>query len=154
MTTTPARLPRALVLHADPGTLRGVRRSLEARRFTVLSAGDGGGGLGLLLDELLDLDVLVFAPVKFARGTRQSLAQFESAIRALPEVQECFMLMGEWDFLLKVVTRDVAGYETFLREKLSVLPAVQAVHSSIALTPVKDSTALPLELAVGAGGRG
>src|SRR5574341_455884 len=61
MTTTPARHPRALVLHADPDALRDVRRSLEARRFTVLSAGDGSSGLGLLLDELLDLDVLVIA---------------------------------------------------------------------------------------------
>ena len=56
------------------------------------------------------------------------------------------MLMGAVDFLLKVVTRDVASYEQFLREKLSRIPAVQEVRSSIALTPVKETTELPLEL--------
>jgi CheY-like chemotaxis protein len=61
MTTTTARRPRALVLDADPDALRDVQRSLEALRFAVLSAGDGASGLGLLLDELLDLDALVIA---------------------------------------------------------------------------------------------
>ncbi len=101
--------------------------------------------VALLDRQRLGLDVMVFAQVRFARGSRQSLAEFESTIRAMPEVQECYMLMGEVDFLLKVVTRDVAGYERFLREKLSRIPAVQEVHSSIALTPVKATTELPLE---------
>jgi DNA-binding Lrp family transcriptional regulator len=54
--------------------------------------------------------------------------------------------MGEMDFLLKVVTRDVASYEAFLRGRLSRLAAVGEVRSSMALTPVKESTSLPLEL--------
>jgi Lrp/AsnC family transcriptional regulator len=101
--------------------------------------------VALLDRQSLGLDVMVFVQVRFARGSRQSLADFEATIRAMPEVQECYMLMGEVDFLLKVVTRDVAGYERFLREKLSRIPAVQEVHSSIALTPVKATTELPLE---------
>lgn len=107
--------------------------------------------VALLDRRALGLDVLVFAQVKFAHGTRQSLAEFEAEIRALPEVLDCYMLMGDWDFLLKVVTRDVASYESFLRNKLSLLPAVLEVHSNIALTPVKNSTALPLELVPGEG---
>ena len=105
--------------------------------------------VALLDREKLGLGVLVFAQVNYARGARQSLADFEATIRSFPEVQECYMLMGEVDFLLKVVTRDVASYEQFLREKLSRIPAVQDVRSSIALTPVKDSTELPLELVAG-----
>ena len=50
-----------------------------------------------------------------------------------------------------VVTRDVASYEAFLREKLARVPAVRDVRSSMALTPVKEGTELPLEL-VAAGG--
>ena len=100
--------------------------------------------VALLDRERLGLGVMVFAQVKFARGARQSLADFEDTIRAFPEVQECFMLMGEVDFLLKVITRDVTAYEQFLREKLSKIPAVQEVRSSIALTPVKETTELPL----------
>lgn len=102
--------------------------------------------VALLDRQRLGLGVLVFAQVKYARGARQSLAAFEDTIRSFPEVQECYMLMGEVDFLLKIVTRDVAAYERFLREKLSRVPAVREVRSSIALTTVKESTELPLEL--------
>ena len=110
------------------------REGLIRRRVAVLDR------------DRLGLGVIVFAQVKFARGARQSLAEFEDAVRRFPEVQECYMLMGEVDFLLKVITRDVAAYERFLREKLSLIPAVLEVRSSMALTVVKESTELPLEL--------
>ncbi len=57
--TSPTRRLRALVLDDDPAALRAVRRALESRRFSVLSAPDGVAGLDVLLDELLYLDVLV-----------------------------------------------------------------------------------------------
>lgn len=110
------------------------REGLIRRRVAVLDR------------DRLGLGVVVFAHVKFARGARQSLAEFEDAVRRFPEVQECYMLMGEVDFLLKVVTRDVAAYERFLREKLSLIPTVLEVRSSMALTVVKETTELPLEL--------
>jgi DNA-binding Lrp family transcriptional regulator len=70
--------------------------------------------------------------------------EFEQQVRAFPEVLECHMLMGEKDFLLKVVTRDVEAYEQFLRHRLSTLPSVQEVQSSMALTTVKQTARLPL----------
>ena len=105
--------------------------------------------VALLDSKKLGLGVTVFAEVKIGRGSREAVGQFEYAVRALPEVQECHMLMGDTDYLLKVVTRDVATYEGFLREKLARLPAVGGVRSSMALTPVKESTSLPLELVSG-----
>lgn len=102
--------------------------------------------VALLDRQRLGLGVMVFVQVKLARGARAALLEFEAAIRAFPEVQECHMLMGEIDFLVKVVTRDVASYEVFLRDKLARIPAVRDVHSSMALTPVKETTALPLDL--------
>ncbi len=109
--------------------------------------------VALLDRDRLGLGVMVFAQVQYARGARQSLAEFEATIRAFPEVVECYMLMGEVDFLLKIITRDVASYEQFLRDKLSCIPAVRDVRSSIALTPVKETTELPLELVVAAARR-
>jgi len=105
--------------------------------------------VALLDSKKLGLGVTVFTEVKIGRGSREAVGKFEEAVRALPEVQECHMLMGDTDYLLKVVTRDVATYETFLREKLARLPAVGGIRSSMALTAVKESTALPLELVVG-----
>ena len=57
--------------------------------------------------------------VRFARENTETLNAFEAAIRAAPEVQECYMLMGDVDFLLRVVTRDVQTYEHFLRQTLA-----------------------------------
>ena len=94
----------------------------------------------------LGFNVMVFVQVKLVRGARNSLAEFERTVQAFPEVLECHMLMGETDFLLKVVTRDVEGYERFLRERLSMIPSVQEVQSSMALTTVKSSAQLPLAM--------
>lgn len=102
--------------------------------------------VALLDRNKLGLGVVVFVQVKIARGSKQSLGQFEDTVRRFPEVQECHMLMGEIDFLLKVVTRDVASYEEFLRAKLSRLAAVGEVRSSMVLSPIKETTALPLDL--------
>ena len=108
--------------------------------------------VALLDRQKLGLGVVVFVQVKIARGSKHSLAQFEDTVRRFPEVQECYMLMGEIDFLLKVVTRDVASYEDFLRGKLSRLTAVGEVRSSMVLSPIKATTALPLDLVPAQGG--
>jgi Lrp/AsnC family transcriptional regulator len=52
--------------------------------------------------------------------------------------------MGETDFLLRIVTRDIKSYEAFFLDHLSRIPAVQSVNSSIALSVIKETTALPL----------
>ena len=75
---------------------------------------------------------------------RKHVLAVEAAMRAFPEVLECHMLMGETDFLLKVVTRDVEEYERFLRDRLSSLASVLEVQSSMALTTVKQTARLPL----------
>jgi Lrp/AsnC family transcriptional regulator len=90
--------------------------------------------------------VMVFVHVKLVRGARDSLPEFEQQVRGFPEVLECHMLMGETDFLLKVVTRDVEAYEKFLRHRLSTLPSVHEVQSSMALSTVKQTGRLPLEM--------
>ncbi len=97
----------------------------------------------------LGLDILVFALIKLTAHGRRSLPQFAEDIQAFPEVQECFTLMGDMDFLLRIVTRDVYSYERFFYDHLSQLPGVQEVHSSIAMSEIKSTTALPLSLIKG-----
>ena len=100
-----------------------------------------------LLDrKKLGLNVLVFAQVKLAAHGRQTLPEFEETVRGLPEVMECYTLMGATDYIIKVVTRDVESYERFFRENLSQLPAVRETNSAIALSEIKHTTALPLVL--------
>ncbi len=100
-----------------------------------------------LLDrKKLGLNVLVFAQVKLAAHGRATLPEFEETVRQLPEVLECYTLMGATDYIIKVVARDVETYEHFFREKLSQLPAVRETNSAIALSEIKHTTALPLSL--------
>lgn len=100
--------------------------------------------VALLDRRKLGLNLEVFVEVRFSRDDSQSMHNFEEAIRAAPEVLECFMLMGEVDFLLRVVARDVDDYERFLRKKLAIMPGVRGIKSSIALSTVKSTTVLPL----------
>ena len=131
---------------ADVAKQVGLSQSPCWRRIARLEhAGFIRQRVALLNRKKLGLGVVVFAQVKVVRGSRDALAEFEAAVRSFPEVQECYMLMGDTDFLLKVITSDVDAYEEFLRLKLVRLPAVGGVRSNMALTPVKESTALPLE---------
>lgn len=101
-----------------------------------------------LLDRAaLGLDVTIFAQVKLANTGRDAIQEFEKAIRDRAEVLECFTLTGEWDFLLKIVTRNMKAYEAFYLDYLSRIPCVRAVNSSVAVTVIKESTALPLSAA-------
>ena len=100
--------------------------------------------VALLDRNALGLDVTIFAHVKLANTSRDAIAEFEIAIRDRAEVLECYTLTGEWDFLLKIVTRNIKAYEAFYLDYLSRIPCVQSVNSSVAVTVIKESTALPL----------
>lgn len=98
-----------------------------------------------ILDRVkLGLDVVVFVQVRLSTQGRDAIAQFDKAIRDRPEVLDCYTLTGEWDFCLRIVTRDMKEYEAFFLDHLSKIPNVQSVNSSIAVTVVKESTVLPL----------
>ncbi|MCP3983264.1 MAG: Lrp/AsnC family transcriptional regulator [bacterium] len=105
--------------------------------------------VALLDPEALGLNTVVFASVRLSAQGQTSLPDFEAAVRNYPEVVECYTTSGGVDFLLRVVTRDMRDYEDFLRNHLLQMPAVQEVHSRIAITQVKYTTALPLELTAG-----
>jgi Lrp/AsnC family transcriptional regulator len=100
--------------------------------------------VALLDRNALGLDLTIFAHVKLATTGRDALGEFEAAIRDRAEVLECYTLTGEWDFLLKIVTKNIKAYEAFYLDYLSRIPTVRSVNSSIAVTVIKESTALPL----------
>ena len=100
---------------------------------------------GMVFDrKKLGFDTMVFAHVKLTAHGRSKVAEFGDTIRQFPEVMECHLLLGHVDFLLRIVTPDLEAYERFFFERLSQLPDVQEVTSSIALTEVKYTTELPV----------
>jgi Lrp/AsnC family transcriptional regulator len=135
----------ATVPVAEIAEKAGLSQSTCWRRINLLEeAGVIRARAALLEPEALGLEVVVFANVKLSAHGRRSLNEFEEAIAIFPEVVECYTMSGEIDFLLKIVTKDIAAYEHFLRATLLQMPSVQEVHSHIALSQVKYTTALPL----------
>ena len=86
----------------------------------------------------------VFVHIGLHREEQSELAAFENAVRDIPEVMECFLMTGEFDYLLRVVVADMADFERLHRDALTRLPGVARVNSSVAIRTVQKKTELPL----------
>lgn len=91
------------------------------------------------------LGVMVIAHVKMARHGRDVLPKFLEAIKLFPQVIECHTLMGDVDFLLKILVASVEDYEQFFWQKLSKIDGVQEISSSISMSQTVNTTRLPLQ---------
>ena len=134
-TRSSAELADAVGLSQSPAW----RRVQRLRAEGVIKA-----EVALLDRRKLGLNAQVFAQVKLTAHGRTHLDEFAEAISAFPEVLECHVLMGAVDFLLRIVTADVDAYERFFFDKLSRVPGVQEVNSTVALSEIKCTTALPI----------
>jgi len=94
--------------------------------------------------EKVGLNTMVFAHVKLTSHGRSNLAEFSDAVQEFPEVLDCYVVLGNVDFLLRIVTEDIKAYEQFFFEKLSQLPGIQEVNSSIVLSDIKHTNVLPI----------
>jgi Lrp/AsnC family transcriptional regulator len=98
-----------------------------------------------LLDrEKLGLETLVYVQVKLSVHGRANLSEFSDTMMAYPEIQECHLVMGAYDFLLKIVVEDIGSYERFFLERLSRTPGVQEFNSMVAMSEVKSTARLPV----------
>jgi Lrp/AsnC family transcriptional regulator len=102
--------------------------------------------VALLDRRKLDLSTQLFVQVKVLRNDRASLAEFTEAIRTFPEVLECHVVLGAYDFLLRVIVRDMQAYERFYFGKLAGVPNIREVNSFVAALEVKNTTSLPFRL--------
>lgn len=96
--------------------------------------------------ELLGLNVTVMASVKLATHDSEATDAFRKEILDLPEVLECYVLLGNVDVLLKIVVPDMRYYEIFFYQKLSQLPSVREVNSSVVMSEVKNTSVLPISI--------
>lgn len=92
----------------------------------------------------LGLNVTLYASVKLATHDSEATTAFRAHIKHLPEVLECYVLLGSTDVLLKIIVPDMRYYEEFFYQRLSQLPSVREVNSSVVMSEVKKTSALPL----------
>jgi len=100
--------------------------------------------VALLDSERLEMDVTVFVEVSVTDHSSESIREFVRTVEEMPEVLECFFVSGGRDFILKVVTKDIASYRQFTISKLGNLPHVGKIESIFVLSTEKSETALPV----------
>jgi DNA-binding Lrp family transcriptional regulator len=99
----------------------------------------------LLNQKKAGLTGTVFVHIALRREEQSQLAEFEAAVQNIPEVMECHLMTGEFDYLLRVVIADMADFERLHNDSLTRLPGVSRVNSSVAIRTVRKTTELPLQ---------
>lgn len=94
----------------------------------------------------LDAGCVMIVMVVLDKTSDDALERFNEAVRRIPEVQGCYMIAGNFDYLLKIRTRDVDKYRAVLGHQISQLPNVHQTHSFIVMELVKDGVTVPVPL--------
>jgi Lrp/AsnC family transcriptional regulator, leucine-responsive regulatory protein len=115
------------------------------RRVRALEQSGLIAGYGAQINqEKAGFPVNVFINITLDRQDQADLQSFEQAVRRIPEVMECYLMSGDYDYLLRVVVADMADFERIHSQHLTRLPGVVRVHSSFALRTVQKSAAVPI----------
>jgi DNA-binding Lrp family transcriptional regulator len=130
-----AELARAVGLSPSPCLRRVQRLEKEGviRRYVAL-----------VDQNEVDLPVSVFVMVSLEKQVEAALEAFEGRVRKCPEVMECYLMTGDCDYMLRIVTANLQAYERFLMDHLTRFPGVASIRSSFALKQVAYRTALPI----------
>lgn len=119
--TTPPCIERVRKLERD-GFIKGYSANLSAQRL----------GVGLV----------VFVQVSLDRTSKQAFEDFRNAIKRLSSVQECYLVTGSFDFLVKARVRDMAAYRDLLEDELLGLPGVSDSTSIAVMETVKETLSI------------
>ncbi len=133
-----SNLELAQAVHLSPAQCNRRHRRLEERGYVKrYEARLDAAKVGLV--------VLAIVHVTMERGHIREVVKFRDTIASLAQVQECYAVTGDFDYVLKVVARDLKALSDFLLGTLAQLPGVNGVRSSVCLDEVKCTSALPLD---------
>jgi Lrp/AsnC family leucine-responsive transcriptional regulator len=121
---------------SESATLRRVRHLEESGLIEGYTA--------LINQQKAGFPVNVFVNITLERQDENDLRMFEEAVRKIPEVMECYLMSGEYDYLVRAVVADMADFERLHSKQLTRLPGVARVHSSFALRTVQKARELPI----------
>jgi|TARA_R110000850_G_scaffold109659_1_gene222753 Lrp/AsnC family leucine-responsive transcriptional regulator len=100
------------------------------------------GYVAVIDKEKVDKAFLVFCQIKLVQHTKEYLTKFENEVMALSEVMECYHISGEYDYLLKILVKDMPSFREFMVTKLTTLQHIGSTQSSFSINEVKCETAL------------
>lgn len=130
---------------ADLAEKAGLSASSCHRRVKLLEERGVISGYAASLDrKQLGFANEFFVEVSLAAQTEEAFEKFEKALQRVPEILECHLMSGQFDYLLRVIAKDAEDYERIHRTRLARLPGIQRIQSSLALRTVKDWSGYPV----------
>lgn len=111
-------------------------RALEKKKIII--------GYAAQVDQAkVDLPVTGFMRIRLSQHTEQAINDFEQEVRDIPEILECYLMSGDWDYLLKVIVGSLKEYEEFVRRKIHRVSGVASMDTSFAYGEVKRTAVYP-----------
>ena len=126
-----ARMPNSALAGAV-----GLSPSACLRRVNILEQSGVIRGYTVIIAGPEHQGVIAIVRITLERQTEEYLNRFEAAVRRHPEIQECYLMTGDADYILRAVAPSAAAYEAIHKDILSRLPGVARIHSSIAMRSV------------------
>ncbi|GGT14689.1 Lrp/AsnC family transcriptional regulator [Streptomyces purpureus] len=115
--------------------LRRVRRLEEAGLIRGYTA---------MVDQVAyGLPITVFVRIRLERHTAEAVALFEGAVGHIEHIQDCYLMAGSSDYLLRVVIESLEAYEALVRTRIHAIPGISSIESSFAFGSVKQSRTYP-----------
>lgn len=117
----------------------GLSLSASHRRVKLLERSGKISSYAARLDrKAIGLELQMFIEIKLVSAQRHDIRAFETAIQVMPEVLECHLISGEFDYLIRVAARNTESYEELYRERLSMIPSVSQMKTLLSLSTVKE----------------
>jgi len=117
---------------------------VAARVKTLETKGVIQGYRAILSPEKLDLQHVAYVEVRLSDTRQAALTRFNEAARKVPQIEECYMIAGGFDYLIKMRSRDIIDYRRVLGETISSLPHVSATSTYIAMEAVVEQSYMTL----------
>ena len=125
---------------AELATRVGLSKTPCQNRFRrLISEGYIQGFKAVVNPAKMNLEHIAFAEVKLTNTQEDALKSFNAAVKKIREVEECHMIAGRFDYLLKIRTRDIRRYRHVLGEQISELPYVASTSTNVTMETVIDN---------------
>lgn len=110
----------------------------QARLKRLVAEGYIRGFKAILDPQKMGLEQVVFVEIKLTDTTETALSDFNAAVQSVPEIEQCHMIAGAFDYLIKVRTKDMKSYREVLGRVVSSLPYVGSTSTHVSMQSVKD----------------
>lgn len=128
------------ISNADLAEKIGLSPSSCSRRLDILEkAGVISGYYAQVSHKALDYKMMVIVHISLSGQFAKTLSEFEAAVKRVPNILVCYLMSGEYDYILRVACKDLEDYERIHRDWLSALPHVVKINSSFALREIIDN---------------